>query len=126
VFEPANPSTMLVGLMGIGGSDGGIWRTTNALAGTPSFVRTLSSPITQGRIQFAINKIGSVVTVLAGVEDVDNQGASTAHLQKSADGGQTWSLVPAADGFCTGQCFYDMAVALDPNNANIIYLGGAA
>ena len=27
-------------------------------------------------------------------------------------------------GFCRGQCFYDMPIAVDPNDANVVYIGG--
>src|SRR5436190_10003310 len=47
--------------------------------------------------------------------------------RKSTDGGQTWSAALAgASGFCGGQCFYDIAIAIDPTNPNIAYVGGAA
>lgn len=37
----------------------------------------------------------------------------------------TWpDTLNAADGFCNDQCFYDIGVAIDPNNAANIYVGG--
>ena len=49
-------------------------------------------------------------------------------LRRSVDGGVTWSarLAGGARGFCGAQCAYDIAVAMDPNDANLIYLGGSA
>src|SRR6185295_17714767 len=49
-------------------------------------------------------------------------------LRRSTDLGLTWSgpgVMPAATGFCGGQCFYDIAVAVTPDNQTI-HLGGAA
>ena len=44
----------------------------------------------------------------------------------SPDGGQTWSHLTAADGYCTGQCSYDEAIAADPNNASTLVVGGTS
>ena len=43
---------------------------------------------------------------------------------KSTNGGQTFSPVTTPAPFCNDQCFYDMAVAISPANANVIFLGG--
>ncbi|MDR3389446.1 MAG: hypothetical protein P4L92_20570 [Rudaea sp.] len=46
-------------------------------------------------------------------------------LYKSVDGGTTWTNLTAADGFCQGQCFYDMPVYVEPGTATTVYTGGA-
>jgi hypothetical protein len=43
----------------------------------------------------------------------------------------TWTqltdpLVSAATGFCTGQCLYDMALAVDPLSPDVVYAGGSS
>lgn len=120
IFEPGNPNTMLVGVRAASSaSGGGIYRATNVLSAVPNFVKTLD--INTARIEFAINKISTTVTVLAATEE------SNGTLRRSTDGGQTWpSIIGGAAGFCGGQCWYDIGIAMDPANANIIYLGGAA
>src|SRR5207302_1293154 len=46
-------------------------------------------------------------------------------VRKSTDGGVTWSgQLAGGAGFCAGQCFYDMPIAVDPNDANTVYIGG--
>src|SRR4029077_14193896 len=46
---------------------------------------------------------------------------------KSIDGGKTWSApLNGGRGFCGGQCWYDMAVAVDPADSNTLCLGGSA
>jgi hypothetical protein len=136
VFEPGNPNNMLVAVGGFAGSDnapdGGIYVTTNALATTPTFTRILTIGTTSViRSNIAVNKVGNTVTVL--VADGYNAGrtaSGTGTLMK-ATGNDFGSLgaftqLTAANGYCGGQCFYDIFVAMDPNNANIIYLGGSA
>src|SRR5205814_5823028 len=37
----------------------------------------------------------------------------------------TWATqLTGGGGFCRTQCFYDMPIAVDPNDANIVYIGG--
>ena len=47
-------------------------------------------------------------------------------IWRSPDGGQTWSHLTGADGYCTGQCDYDEAIAADPNNASTLVVGGTS
>jgi photosystem II stability/assembly factor-like uncharacterized protein len=121
-FEPGNPSTVLTTVRGtsVAGS-GGVYRSTNALDAVPVFTRTLAtiSAATLNRAEIAINKVGGVVTVYSVTAD------SSGTLKRSIDGGQTWSAALAnATGFCGGQCNYDMPIAVDPTDANIVYIGG--
>jgi photosystem II stability/assembly factor-like uncharacterized protein len=53
--------------------------------------------------------------------------ATNGGLFRSTDGGANWESIPgantpaAADGGC--QCGYDQTIGVDPNNANILYIG---
>lgn len=51
--------------------------------------------------------------------------SSNGRVYKSVDGGTTWTAVPAANGYCQGQCFYDMPLYAEPGNPNTLYTGGA-
>lgn len=68
------------------------------------------------------------MTVYAATEediDQDPEEARQGQLYKSTDGGATFGpRLVAADGFAGHQGFYDLAVAVDPSNANRVYLGG--
>jgi hypothetical protein len=121
-FEPGNPNTLLTTVRGTSAAgSGGVYRSTNALDAVPTFTRTLSvvSATALNRAEIAINKTGSQVTVFAATAD------SNGTLKRSLDGGVTWSAaLTGATGFCGTQCNYDMPIAVDPTNANIVYLGG--
>ncbi len=123
VWEPGNPNRLICSVYGLAGvGDGGVYLTTNALDAAPTFTQTLPLGTATGfiRAELAINKVGSVVTVLAAT------GTNNGELRKSVDGGETWSTaIAAANGFCNPQCFYDIAVAIDQADANLIYLGGS-
>ncbi len=133
VFEPGSSNNLLVGELDVTftGANDGIYRTTNASVASqspsisPVFTRTYT-PGTYTNFKLAINKVGITVTVVA-----PNGYSGGGSLLKSTDGGQTWpttltSLGAPGSGFCDGQCWYDIAVAMDPTDANKIYLGGAA
>lgn len=52
-------------------------------------------------------------------------------LATSTDGGTTWSFttpgtLPNLPNFCSGQCWYDMALAVLPTDPNTLIVGGSA
>ena len=120
VFDPADENIMIVGVRAnTSASGGGIYRSINAQNATPTFTKQLD--VNNGRIELAINNIGGAVTVLAATQE------SNGTLRRSTDGGVTWpTVLTAANGFCGGQCWYDIAVGIHPSNSDIIHLGGAA
>ncbi|HUR97595.1 MAG TPA: hypothetical protein VMZ26_05945, partial [Pyrinomonadaceae bacterium] len=119
-IEPGNPNRMVAAVIGSGG-DGGVYLSTDALAPTPTFARTLTTGdgTTLGRTEFAVNKTGSVITIYAAT------GTANGTLFKSTDGGSTFNPAGGGTGFCSTQCFYDIAVEVDPTDANRVYLGGS-
>lgn len=124
VFEPSNPNTLYCTVYGFGvANDGGIYKTTNALAATPSFTNVLVTGAAGAayRTMLAINKVGATVTIYAGREN-----GSSGAIIKSVDGGTTWITVTGTFGFCGGQCFYDIALDVDPADANKMYIGGSS
>ena len=143
-YEPGSSSNLLVSVvdffgLGSGGSSvGGIYRSTNANTATtgmsgvsPTFTLTqaLGKMITT---KLAINKVSTTVTVYAATSETPATAAcvnasNSGKVRKSTDGGATFPItLTAADGYCGGQCEYDQPIAVDPNNANILYLGGNA
>lgn len=51
--------------------------------------------------------------------------ASNGRVYKSVDGGTNWTAVTATNGYCSGQCFYDMPLYAEPGNPDTLYTGGA-
>jgi hypothetical protein len=124
VIEPGNGNNLVCALFSQSGNDttGGIYRTTNALSATPIFTRTLGLPdFTNAKL--AINKVGGAVTVYV----ASGEGLPNGRLYKSTDGGATFGpALAGAKGFAGVQGFYDIAIALDPANADRVYVGGNA
>ena len=128
-FLNGDPNVLIASAFGAGGAnDGAIFRSTNALAGTPSFTEVLGG-VSISRIVFADAHDGSTL-LAATTENPGLISGNQGRLRKSTDGGVTWTtFLTAADGFCGGQCFYDLPVGIDPHTsgANLrIYLGGNA
>jgi hypothetical protein len=134
VMEPNVPNNLLVAVIGASGTNGGIYKTTTALAATPTFTQVYPAATTV-RLNLAINKVGSVVTAYAATSETPNKttGCSTTGsgaLRKQVDPfnvSTDWATQQTGGGgFCGSQCFYDIAIAVNPTNANEVYLGGNA
>ena len=121
----------------IGAAGGGVWKTTNALAATPSW-----NQVSDGGIPS--NAIGSIVidpsnsnTIYVGTGEPNGSSDSEAGvgLYKSTDGGITWAVVPGSTNtnapcatgtatncpVATGRSIG--AIAVDPANVNHIFIG---
>ena len=117
VMEPGNSNVITCYVYASGA---GIYRTVNATAATPAFTHpyTTTSAV---RGELTINKVGAIVTLFCA-----NGENSTGRVLKSDDGGVTWTISVGTTGFCSGQCFYDIAIEIDPTDADKVYLGGAS
>lgn len=132
IYDPGDPTgnTILAWANGTAAAgNGGVWKTTNAKAATPSFVQTFVTTVAGARAHFASTNAGGVPRLFmstgetgAGTSCTTGSGA----IRGSVDGGTTWSAKFAGGGgFCGGQCFYDLPIAVSPVDANLILIGGA-
>src|SRR5881398_1649386 len=133
VYEPGNSDRVFVGIAdaNVPNAFGGIYFTTNASAPSPTFTKLrATSKKDFAPIKFAINKIGNTVTVVAvtGETAPNNQGQGQAYKavydSSKSTINPTFSPLPAANGFADGQGSYNLGVAIDPTNANNIYVVG--
>lgn len=136
-MDPANPNLLLATVIGAS-SDGGIYRTANALDPAPTFTRTLAWGNGSGlRAELTVTRNSVPATTFYAATGEQSTAAlggpactatQAGVLRRSTDGGLTWSTPSAmasATGYCGGQCFYDIAVAVTPDNQTI-HLAGAA
>jgi hypothetical protein len=143
VFDPSDltGNTLIVWQNGVNvAGDGGVFRSTNAMAPTPTFAQsfiTTSTSTSNGRGQLAIYKEGSnpaVVYVASGEPRTGTSCASTAQsgaMRVSTDGGITFGATKlnGSGGFCGGQCFYNIGLDVRPGlttaqTDDVILLGG--
>ncbi|HJT46373.1 MAG TPA: hypothetical protein VJ721_08905, partial [Chthoniobacterales bacterium] len=129
----------------IGAAGGGIWRTTNALASTPSWtfltgINVMTNAI--GAMTFVDNGTANgILYVGTGEPNASADSEAGLGLMKSTDGGDTWIQVPSqtgpitsfsngtgSNGTYTGNAFFGRSISkvvVDPTNNNIIYVSSA-
>lgn len=130
----------------VGAAGGGVWRTTNALAASPTWTFLTG-------LNFWTNAIGTLTydnahgVLYAGTGEPNASGDSEAGLGvfRSTDGGDTWTQLPAqigpvttfsptgegmfsANGTYTGNAFLNYSVSsivVDPTNPSVLYVSTA-
>ena len=79
-----------------------------------------------GRIALAVG-VTSPTTIYAAIQHAitNSNGGTLLGIWSSANAGTSWSAAAAAGGIsCATQCWYDIVLAVDPTNAQIVYFGG--
>ena len=100
---------------------GGIYRTTNALAATPTFTQTL---VTTHRRRPRRARRQPRRRRDPHVGGHRRDGVARARLRRSTDGGATWSTSAGGRrGLLQPQCFYDIASRSHPTTANTVMPG---
>ena len=87
---------------------------------------TLPAQSTIGRIDIGIassDPTGN--TLYASIADGANESFTNLGVFVTTNGGTTWSPTGAPD-ICAQQCWYDNVVKVDPNNKDIVFLGGSS
>src|SRR3984893_252549 len=81
-----------------------------------------------GRIALAIAPTSPTTLYAAIAHILDNtaQAGSLLGVFKTTDGGLNWTQLGNAPAFCTQQCWYDMAIAVRPDDANTVFVAGQA
>lgn len=112
----------------VSNDSGATWSAVDGVAtGLPVADLASNGGFVRGYIA-AMNNAGTTVLYYGTSEIPVSQQTTDGYggtLYVSADGGTTFANIPAADGFCQGQCTYDMPVAVDSMSANVAYTGGA-
>ncbi len=129
----------------IGAAGGGVWRTTNALAASPSWqfltgLNVMSNAI--GALTFVDNATANgILYVGTGEPNASADSEAGLGIMKSTDGGNTWQILNAqigpittfsngsgSNGTYTGNAFFGRAVSdivVDPTNLNVLYVSSA-
>lgn len=129
-IDPTNANVLVLNQQDFSnGSLSGVYRSANALSGlTATFTRVINYTGTLNNAKLTSYKPGAADAVFYLASE---EGASQGGVRRSINGGATWSAVLGGNGFCNPQCFYDIAVDVDPGATtavtdDIVYLGGAA
>ncbi len=119
--------------------DNGVYTSTDSgatwsrLGGLDTAVQAAGlSTSNYGRITIAVGPSStpgnpSTTELIVSIANISGNLGNSADLLgvfKSTNGGQTFTSLSGPAAFCNNQCFYDMAAAISPTNANVIFLGG--
>lgn len=122
VIDPQNPNLLIASVVA-GPPNGGIYRSLDALSANPTFTleeffnaSTTSELNSELAIRHAAVDPNPVIYAAVG-----NGGG---RVLMSTDNGDTWTQ-RTDNNFCTPQCFYDIAIAVAPDDGTRVYLGGA-
>ena len=129
-FDPADNTgnTIVAFVNGVAAAgDGGIYRATDALtAGT--FTQRLTPVSSNIRGEFGVTRVAGVTTMYSASAETGLapcNATQNGSVRKSVDGGVTWSArLAGGNGFCGGQCSYDIAVDVSPTDPNHVMIGG--
>jgi photosystem II stability/assembly factor-like uncharacterized protein len=130
VFDPTNGNNAFAAIgNAFGNTSNGIYKSTDGGVTWTLLVQS-NPPTAAGRITIAIAP-SSPTTLYAAIATALNGAAGAGSLYglfKTTDGGTTFNATAAPD-FCgsdgtANQCWYDMALAVAPNNANVVYAAG--
>jgi photosystem II stability/assembly factor-like uncharacterized protein len=131
IYEPGSSDDLFFGVADAAGIGiGGVYFTTNASGGSPTFTKVLATANADfAPVKLAINKVGDTVTVVAvtGETAPAKQGQGKAYkavYKASKPKNVNFTQMPSANGFAAGQGFYNLGAAIDPTNANNIYVVG--
>ncbi len=125
-IDPSDPNILIANL--VANTTGGIMRSTDALAATPTwaqvFAYTTGNTTSNLTGEFAaIHPAGDLTATFYAAVGNNAVGSGTGRILKSTDGGATFTQVNGT-AFCGGQCFYDIAIEVDPTNKNNVYMAG--
>ena len=106
--------------------DNGLNGTANVAGGSRTVVWVSGPKFTSlmvGRRIIVGGQFSRTVSTVAGDGNSLTFRTTEGTLSASTLSAVSWS-VGTYPNYCDGQCFYDMTVGVDPQNANIVYVGG--
>jgi subtilisin-like proprotein convertase family protein len=122
IRDPTDPNVMWTGVgTRLGSAANGIYKTTNALAATPTWTLVSNLPFgsTVGRTRIAIAPSNNQVLYVA----MSDPAGNLLKWYQSTNGGTSWidrtSVTPGTD-----RMWYSLNLLVDPTNANIVYWSG--
>src|SRR6516165_3396339 len=100
----------------------GVWKSTTG-GGFGSFNPIMNGlpSANFGRVALAIAR-NSPSTLYASFANADP--STLLGMFRTTNGGGMWTPFNATNASCSGQCFYNMYLAVDPTIANVVYFGG--
>lgn len=127
VINPLTPTTLYAAIGAAGGATtNGIYKTTNG--GGNWTLQAGGLPPSPGRTNLTVNAItvnqAVVETVYAVIANPTTD--MLLGVYKTTDGGTTWAKLANAPNILGAQGFFNIGIAVSPNNPNLVFTGGQA
>jgi photosystem II stability/assembly factor-like uncharacterized protein len=117
VLDPSNPDTAYAAFWGEG-----IFKTTNANATNPTWNKLTQGLVTGNLTRIVLGISQSSPNTLYALMADDNYQINM--FYQTTDAGNTWSQIQLLNADLGKQGFYDINLAVHPQNENIVYLSG--
>ena len=128
LMDPTN-SQVLYAAAGhpAGNANNGVYKTTNG-GTTWALAGNFPSGGNDGRIAITISPNNNQILYAAIANKRGTAGNSLLSVQRTTDGGTTWTTLPGIPNFSGGQAWYDTTISIDPTDAtgNTFYAAGNA
>lgn len=123
-FQPGNPDVLYAGVGNLGSTGSGIYKSTNANAVTPTFIKLGGGlPTTiSGKIEIAVTPVNTSY-IYASIGNSPLIQTDPEGLYRSTDGGTTWTLRNTNTTVIGGQGWYGHDIAVGRTNANLVLWG---
>jgi photosystem II stability/assembly factor-like uncharacterized protein len=122
ISSPSTPQTLFMAIgSAFGDAANAVYKSTD---GGQTWAKAGNFPggAGTGVIRVAVSA-STPTTLYASISSPTND--TLLSMQKSTDGGTTWTQLTGVPDYLNGQGFYDSTLAVDPTNASIVYAGGA-
>ncbi len=121
VFDPTNGNNAFAAIgASAGNSANGIYGSTDGGVTWSPLLTAGTAPA--GRIALAMAP-STPTTLYASIANAS--AGSLYALYKTTNSGTSWTQLTSVPNYCNPQCWYDMALAIAPNNANVVFAAGA-
>jgi hypothetical protein len=122
VIDPSQPNTLYAAVGDPLGNDAnGIYEFQSGVGWTE--LTKFPNGSTTGRISLAVAPSDPDIIYAAVSDPNSNQLLA---LERSTNGGGTWTKLINAPPFPGSQGFYDLSIAVDPTSTSTVYIGGSA
>ncbi len=121
-IDRTNPNTVYAAFWGQG-----IWRTTNANAGVPSWTQLTSGLPGSGFARISLGISRSSPNIVYALISASNHPVYTIDgFYRTTDSGNTWTAIPLPGGSIGKAGFYNLNIAVDAFTPDVVYLGAVS
>ena len=126
VFDPTNGNIAFAAIGATAGnSKNGVYGSTDGGVTWSPLLTAGTAPAGRITLAMAPSTPTTLYASIAYANDGSTSQGSLLGLYKTTNSGTSWTELTSVPNYCNPQCWYDMALAVAPNNANVVFGAGA-